>query len=127
MAAVFFQAQAPSGWMYTKAFRNGTFIFVGSDSKTYKVHCNKVVYVTGRNSRAGANVCLNTLASVGECTPAAGKDTDTIAFDGETGAMLYRSTLSTEYMKLEEVHPATENEFSAAKRVCSKAKWYHGD
>jgi hypothetical protein len=116
-------------WVYTKSFHDGTFTFVSSDHKVYEARCDHVKYVHGGKysgvpSRSGANVCNNTLASVNDCTPDRGfPQTDTISFDGSLGAILYRSDLSTEFMKLKEVRGATTDEFAQAAQVCAKVKW----
>jgi hypothetical protein len=112
-----------------EVFPRWNFVFVSSDRKVYKARCDHVKYIHGGKysgvpSRSGANVCNNTIASVNECTPDTGfPQTDTISYDGHLGAILYRSDLSTEFMKLREVRAATADEFDQAAEVCVKAKW----
>ena len=116
-------------WVYTKSFHDGNFTFVTSDHKVYEAHCDRVKYVLGGKysgvpSRSGANVCQNTLGSVNECTPDRGfPQTDTISLDGRIGAIVYRSELSTEFMKLREIRGATTDEFAQAEQVCAKVPW----
>ena len=116
-------------WVYTKSFHDGTFTFVSSDRKVYDARCDHVKYVHGGKysgvpSRSGANVCNNTLASVNDCTPDRGfPETDTLSYDGILGAILYRGTFSTEFMKLKDVRGATADEFDQAAQVCAKVKW----
>jgi hypothetical protein len=119
-------------WVYTKSFHGGTFTFVTSDHKVYEARCDHVKYAQGGKysgvpSRSGADVCNNTLGSVNDCTPDRGfPQTDTISFDGTLGAILYRSDLSTEFMKLKEVRGATSDEFAQATQICAKVRWEHG-
>ena len=110
-------------WVYTQSFNDGRIVFVTSDRKVYTTSCSHVEYSNGK-SHSGTNVCVNTISSVNECTPPRGyPKTDTISFDGEKGTIVYRGTLSTEFMRLRGVRGASDSEFWQATNICSKVSW----